>query len=155
MAGYGTTSDAHHMTNPAPGGAGAVGAMKMAMADARVNPSDIGYVNAHGTSTPVGDIAESEAIKTAFGLDAAKKTWISSTKSMMGHSLGAAGAIESVFAILALHHGRVPPTRNLENPSPDCDLDYVPKTARERQLKHVLNNSFGFGGTNACLLFSK
>jgi 3-oxoacyl-[acyl-carrier-protein] synthase II len=155
VTGYGASSDAHHMTNPAPGGVGAVAAMKNAMRDAGVNAIDIGYVNAHGTSTPVGDIAESEAIKTAFGLDAAQQTWISSTKSMMGHALGAAGAIESVFSILALHQGRVPPTRNLENPSPECNLDYVPKTARERQLKHVLNNSFGFGGTNACLIFSK
>jgi 3-oxoacyl-[acyl-carrier-protein] synthase II len=155
LTGYGVSSDAHHMTNPAPGGAGAVAAMKMALADAQITGHDIGYVNAHGTSTPAGDIAESEAIKSAFGLDAAKKTWISSTKSMMGHALGAAGAIESVFSILALHNGKVPPTRNLENPSPECDLDYVPKTAREKQLKHVLNNSFGFGGTNACLIFSK
>lgn len=155
ITGYGVSSDAHHMTNPAPGGAGAVSAMKFAIKDARVQASDIGYINAHGTSTPVGDIAESEAIKSALGMEAAKKTWISSTKSMMGHALGAAGAIESVFSILALHHGKVPPTRNLENPSPECDLDYVPKTARERQLKHVLNNSFGFGGTNACLIFSK
>ncbi len=155
VTGYGTSSDAHHMTNPAPGGAGAVSAMKAAIRDAQVNPSDIGYVNAHGTSTHAGDLAESDGLKTAFGLDAAKKTWISSTKSMMGHTLGAAGAIESVMAIMALHTGKIPPTINLDNPSPECDLDYVPHTARERQLKHVLNNSFGFGGTNACLLFSK
>lgn len=155
ITGYGTSSDAYHMTNPAPGGVGAVAAMKNAMKTSGVLASDIGYVNAHGTSTPVGDIAESEAIKTAFGIDAAKKTWISSTKSMTGHTLGAAGAIESVFSILALHHSKVPPTINLENPSDDCDLDYVPKVAREKKLKHVLNNSFGFGGTNACLIFSK
>lgn len=155
VTGYGSSSDAHHMTNPAPGGAGAVTAMKNAMRDAQINASDIGYVNAHGTSTPAGDIAESDAIKTAFGIDAAKKTWISSTKSMTGHTLGAAGAIESVLAILALHQGKIPPTKNLDNPSPECDLDYVPHTARERALKHVLNNSFGFGGTNACLIFSK
>lgn len=154
ITGYGSSSDAYHMTNPAPGGAGAVLAMKRALEDARLSPADIGYINAHGTSTPAGDIAESDAIKTAFGTDAAKKVWISSTKSMTGHTLGAAGAIESVFSILALHQGKIPPTINLESPSPECDLDYVPKTARERQLQHVLNNSFGFGGTNACLIFS-
>lgn len=155
VTGYGVSSDAYHMTSPAPNGAGAVMAMKKAIQDAGVNPSDIGYINAHGTSTPQGDLAESQAIKTAFGLETAKKTWISSTKSMTGHALGAAGAIESMFSILTLHHGKVPPTINLENVSPDCDLDYVPNVARERQLKHVLNNSFGFGGTNACLLFSR
>lgn len=155
VTGYGTSSDAFHMTNPAPGGVGAVAAMKMAMSDARLNPSDIGYVNAHGTSTPAGDIAESDAIKTAFGLDAAKKTWVSSTKSMTGHALGAAGAIESVFSVLALYHGKIPPTINLDNPSAECDLDYVPKIAREKIFSHALNNSFGFGGTNACLIFSK
>jgi 3-oxoacyl-[acyl-carrier-protein] synthase II len=155
IVGYGTSSDAHHMTNPAPGGAGAVRAMQLAMKDAQVNASDIGYVNAHGTSTPAGDIAESEAIKTAFGLEAAKKTMVSSTKSMTGHTLGAAGAIESVFSILALQRGQLPPTINLDNPSPECDLDYIPHTARDREVKYVLNNSFGFGGTNACLLFGK
>jgi 3-oxoacyl-[acyl-carrier-protein] synthase II len=155
LTGYGASSDAYHMTNPAPGGAGAVQAMKMAMADAGVNASEVGYINAHGTSTPVGDLAESEAIKAALGADIAKKCWISSTKSMTGHGLGAAGAVESVFSILALYHGKVPPTINLDSPSLDCDLDYVPNTAREKQLHHVLNNSFGFGGTNACLLFSK
>lgn len=155
VTGYGASSDAYHMTNPAPGGAGAVLAMKNALQDARINPIDVGYINAHGTSTLAGDLAESEAIKLALGAEAAKKTWISSTKSMTGHTLGAAGAIESVFSILALEQGKIPPTRNLDNPSPECDLDYVPKTARERSLKHVLNNSFGFGGTNACLIFSK
>lgn len=155
VTGYGLSSDAYHMTNPAPGGSGAVSAMKKAIQDARINAIDIGYVNAHGTSTPVGDVAESEAIKVAFGTEAAKKTWISSTKSMTGHTLGAAGAIESVFSIYSLYYSKIPPTKNLDNPSPECDLDYVPKTARERTLKHVLNNSFGFGGTNACLIFSK
>ncbi len=154
VRGYGISSDAHHMTNPAPGGAGAQKAMRMALESAGVNASDVGYVNAHGTSTPAGDAAESDAIKGVFK-DAAKSVWISSTKSMTGHALGAAGAIESVFSILALFHKKIPPTINLENPSPECDLDYVPKTARERDLKHVLNNSFGFGGTNACLLFSR
>jgi len=155
VSGYGSSSDAYHMTSPAPGGAGAVSAMKRAMADAGITPDDIGYVNAHGTSTPVGDLAESEAIKSAFGIDAAKKTWISSTKSMTGHTLGAAGAIESVMAIMALQTGKIPPTINLDSPSAECDLDYVAKTARERNIQHALNNSFGFGGTNACLVFSK
>ena len=155
ITGYGASSDAYHMTNPAPGGAGAVLAMKNALKDAGLNSSDIEYINAHGTSTPVGDIAESEAIKTALGLEAAKKSWISSTKSMTGHTLGAAGAIESVFTILAVKEGKVPPTINLDNPSADCDLDYVPKVAREKKVKHALNNSFGFGGTNACLIFSR
>jgi 3-oxoacyl-[acyl-carrier-protein] synthase II len=154
VAGYGVSSDAYHMTNPAPGGVGAIKAMKMAVQEAGISYGDIGYVNAHGTSTPVGDAAESNAVKTLFGADA-EKTWLSSTKSMTGHALGAAGAIESVFSLMALHEGKVPPTINLENPSPDCDLDYVPNTARERNLNFVLNNSFGFGGTNACLLFAK
>ncbi len=154
VAGYGVSSDAYHMTNPAPGGVGAIKAMKMAAQEAGISYGDIGYVNAHGTSTPVGDAAESNAVKTLFGADA-EKTWLSSTKSMTGHALGAAGAIESVFSLMALHEGKVPPTINLENPSPDCDLDYVPNTARERNLNFVLNNSFGFGGTNACLLFAK
>lgn len=155
LTGYGISSDAYHMTNPAPGGAGAVMAMKLALASAKLNPEQIGYVNAHGTSTPVGDLAESDAIKMAFGESAARSTWISSTKSMTGHALGAAGAIESVFSILSLRSGKVAPTINLKNTSTDCDLDYVPNIARERQLQHVLNNSFGFGGTNACLVFSQ
>ncbi len=155
LSGYGVSSDAYHMTNPAPGGAGAARAMKLAMRDAHVNPQDVDYINAHGTSTPAGDVAESEAIKTALGADVARKCWVSSTKSMTGHALGAAGAIESVISILALYSGSVPPTINLDSPSADCDLDYVPHTAREKKLRHVLNNSFGFGGTNACLLFSK
>ena len=154
LTGYGVSSDANHMTNPAPSGAGAQAAMRMALATAQLQPADIGYVNAHGTSTPVGDIAETEAIKAVFK-EEAKKVWVSSTKSMTGHALGAAGAIESVFSILALHHSKVPPTINLENPSPECDLDYVPHTAREKNLKAVMNNSFGFGGTNACLVFSR
>ncbi len=155
IIGYGASSDAYHMTNPAPGGAGAVRAMQLAIGDAQVSPNDIGYVNAHGTSTSAGDVAETEAIKTAFGLEAARKTMISSTKSMTGHTLGAAGAIESVFSILALNRGQLPPTINLDNPSPECDLDYTAKSAREVRVKYVLNNSFGFGGTNACLLFGK
>lgn len=154
VRGYGLSSDAYHMTSPAPGGRGAALAMGLALKDAGVNADEVGYINAHGTSTPVGDEIETEAVKRVFG-DHAKNLWVSSTKSMTGHTLGAAGAIESIFALLALHHGIVPPTINLHNPSPDCDLDYVPLQARERKLDHVLNNSFGFGGTNASLLFSR
>lgn len=154
LTGYGASSDAHHMTNPAPGGAGAAQAMALALKDASLDSSKIDYINAHGTSTPVGDEIETQAIKAVFK-DHAKKLWVSSTKSMTGHGLGAAGALESVISIMALTSGVVPPTINLENPSEDCDLDYVPGKARQKNLQHVLNNSFGFGGTNACLVFSK
>ncbi|MGE0764219.1 MAG: beta-ketoacyl-ACP synthase II [Bdellovibrionales bacterium] len=154
VTGYGMSSDAYHMTSPSPGGQGAALAMGLALKDARLNAEQVGYINAHGTSTPVGDEIETEAIKRVFG-DHAKKLMVSSTKSMTGHTLGAAGAIESVFSIMALHKGVIPPTINLTHPSPDCDLDYVPVTARERKVDHVLNNSFGFGGTNASLIFSK
>lgn len=154
VAGYGVSSDAHHMTNPAPGGTGAAMAMKMAINDAQLNPEQIQYVNAHGTSTPVGDELETQAIHRIFG-DHAKKLWVSSTKSMTGHALGAAGALESAFCVMALKEGVAPPTINLENPSEGCDLDYVPLTARDGKFQHVLNNSFGFGGTNSSLVFSK
>lgn len=154
LTGYGVSSDAYHMTNPAPGGGGAALAMHMALKNAGLNPDQIDYINAHGTSTPVGDELETQAIKKVFGSHAAN-LWVSSTKSMTGHTLGAAGAIESVFSLLALDQGAVPPTINLEHPSDGCDLDYVPMTAREKSMKHVLNNSFGFGGTNACIVFSK
>jgi 3-oxoacyl-[acyl-carrier-protein] synthase II len=154
VAGYGSSSDAYHMTNPSPGGAGASIAMQYALADAHVNPSDIQYINAHGTSTPAGDGQETGAIKSVFGSHA-KSLWVSSTKSVMGHSLGAAGAIESVFSLKALHTNTAPPTINLDNPSDDCDLDYVPHVAREGKFTGVLNNSFGFGGTNSCLVFTK
>jgi len=154
VSGYGTTSDAYHMTNPAPGGAGGANAMRLALQDARLNPEQIQYINAHGTSTPVGDGLESQAIKTVFG-DHSKKLWVSSTKSMTGHTLGAAGAIESVFSVLALQENIAPPTINLDNPSDDCDLDYVPHKARDGKFQNVVNNSFGFGGTNATLVFSK
>ncbi|MCB0391493.1 MAG: beta-ketoacyl-ACP synthase II [Bdellovibrionales bacterium] len=154
LTGYGVSSDAYHMTSPSLGGEGAARAMTFALSDAKLNNEDIDYINAHGTSTPAGDAVETEAIKKTFGSHASK-LWVSSTKSMTGHTLGAAGAIESVFSILALDTGRVPPTINLENPSEDCDLDYVPHQAREKNLNHVLNNSFGFGGTNSCLIFSK
>lgn len=154
VSGYGASSDAYHMTNPAPGGSGAAQALRMAMRDARLNPEQVQYINAHGTSTPVGDGLETQAIKSVFG-DHAKRLWVSSTKSMTGHSLGAAGAIESVFSLLALKENIAPPTINLENPSDDCDLDYVPLSARDGKFEHVVNNSFGFGGTNACVVFSK
>ena len=154
VSGYGLSSDAYHMTNPAPGGAGAAMAMKMALRDSGLNPEEIQYVNAHGTSTPMGDELETQAIHRVFG-DHAPRLWVSSTKSMMGHSLGAAGAIESIFSILALRENIAPPTINLEHPSDSCDLDYVPMIARDGRFTAVLNNSFGFGGTNASLVFSK
>ncbi len=153
VTGYGFSSDAHHMTNPAPGGDGAALAMKLALKDAGINPDEVGYANAHGTSTPAGDGVETAAMKTVFG-EHAKKLWISSTKSMTGHTLGAAGAIESIYSLLALKNQVAPPTINLENPSEDCDLDYVPLSARDGDFKNVLNNSFGFGGTNASLVFT-
>jgi 3-oxoacyl-[acyl-carrier-protein] synthase II len=128
--------------------------MTMAINDAGINPDQIDYVNAHGTSTPMGDPLESNAVKTVLK-DHAKKVWISSTKSMTGHLLGAAGAVETAFCIQSLLTNKVAPTINLDNPSPECDLDYVPHTAREKEINHVLNNSFGFGGTNSCLVLSK
>lgn len=154
VAGYGSSSDAYHMTNPAPGGAGAALAMSFALQDAHLNPSEVQYINAHGTSTPAGDGQETGAIKSVFGSHA-KSVWISSTKSVMGHSLGAAGAIESAFSLMALKSNVAPPTINLDNPSEDCDLDYVPHVAREGKFTAVMNNSFGFGGTNSCLVFTK
>jgi 3-oxoacyl-[acyl-carrier-protein] synthase II len=156
VTGYGATSDAHHLTAIAPGGAGAVRSMRMALEDAGVAPTDVDYVNAHGTSTPIGDVAESQAISTAFGAHAIDKhLWVSSTKSMIGHLLGAAGAVESAICALAIATGRVPPTINLANQDPECKLDYVANTARERRIRHALNNSFGFGGTNCSLLLSR
>jgi 3-oxoacyl-[acyl-carrier-protein] synthase II len=154
FCGYGLSSDAHHMTSPSPGGVGASKAMDMALRDARIRPEQIEYINAHGTSTPAGDEVETEAVKRTFG-DHAKKLWMSSTKSMTGHTLGAAGAVESILSIMTLKTGIVLPTINLDNPSPDCDLDYVPKTAREKKMSYVLNNTFGFGGTNCSLVFGQ
>ena len=151
VTGYGATSDANHMTSPAPEGEGGKRAMQMAIEDAGLEIHDIDYINAHGTSTPTGDPLESIAIEGLFG-EHAKNIWISSTKSVTGHLLGAAGALESVFAILSLNSGRIPPTMNLENPDEDCRLDYVPLVAREKNIRHVLNNSFGFGGTNASII---
>ncbi|MBT4762152.1 MAG: beta-ketoacyl-ACP synthase II [Bdellovibrionaceae bacterium] len=154
LKGYGVSSDAHHMTTPSPDGAGASRAMNMCLKSAGANPEDIQYVNAHGTSTPAGDMLETLAIKKSFR-NHADKLWVSSTKSMTGHTLGAAGAIESAFSIMSVFDNKVAPTINLENPSEGCDLDYVPNTSREKEITMALNNSFGFGGTNACLIFSK
>jgi 3-oxoacyl-[acyl-carrier-protein] synthase II len=154
LTGYGVSSDAYHMTSPAPEGAGGYQAMTMALKDASLTPDKINYINAHGTSTPVGDVLEAAAIKRLMG-DHANKVWVSSTKSMTGHALGAAGAIESAFCIMAIKDQMVPPTINLENVEDGVDLDLVPHKARDGKVDHVLNNSFGFGGTNASLIFSK
>ena len=154
LAGFGMSSDAHHMTMPLANGSGAARCMQNAMRDAGVNAEQVGYINAHGTSTPLGDVAETMAIKRAFGADA-KQLMVSSTKSMTGHTLGAAGAIESVFCVLSLRDQQVAPTINLHAPDEGCDLDYVPLEARDAKLDVVLNNSFGFGGTNATLVFRR
>jgi 3-oxoacyl-[acyl-carrier-protein] synthase II len=154
LSGFGMSADAHHMTSPADNGAGAAASMRMALADGGLTPSDISYINAHGTSTPQGDIAETDAIKSVFGSHA-KAVAVSSTKSMTGHALGAAGAIEAVISVLAIRDQSAPPTINLDNPDPDCDLDYVPHTARSMAIQAVLSNSFGFGGTNGTLIFTR
>jgi 3-oxoacyl-[acyl-carrier-protein] synthase II len=154
VVGYAANGDAHHMTAPSPDGEGAARCMRLALKDAGVAPSDIDYINAHGTSTEYNDANETTAIKTVFGEHAAKVA-VSSTKSMTGHLLGAAGAVEGVYAVLALYHGMLPPTINYENPDPTCDLDYVPNTARKADIEVALSNSFGFGGTNACAIFRR
>ncbi len=154
VAGYGITGDAYHMSAPAPEGEGAARSMAMALRHARLNPEDINYINAHGTSTPVGDKCETQAIKTVFGAHA-KKLVVSSTKSMTGHLLGAAGAVETAVCALAIRDNIVPPTINYENPDPDCDLDYVPNKAREMQVNACVNNSLGFGGHNATLIVKR
>ncbi|MBI2866838.1 MAG: beta-ketoacyl-ACP synthase II, partial [Chloroflexi bacterium] len=154
LAGYGASSDAYHITQPAEGGEGGARAMQMALRRAGFRPGDIDYINAHGTSTPLNDKLETQAIKAVFG-PAAYETPISSTKSMTGHLLGAAGAIEAAFCVLAIKNGELPPTINLENPDPDCDLDYVPWTARRGSVRTALSNSFGFGGHNSCLIFKR
>jgi 3-oxoacyl-[acyl-carrier-protein] synthase II len=154
VIGYAANGDAHHMTAPAPEGEGAARCMRLALKDAGFAPSDIDYINAHGTSTEYNDANETQAIKKVFG-EHSSKVAVSSTKSMTGHLLGAAGAVEGVFSILALHHGVIPPTINYENPDPECDLDYVPNQARKADLRAVLSNSFGFGGTNACVVFRR
>jgi 3-oxoacyl-[acyl-carrier-protein] synthase II len=152
VVGYGLSGDAHHITAPAPDGNGAARCMIMALKRAGLNPEDIDYINAHGTSTPLGDEIELGAVKRVFG-DAAYKLSMSSTKSAIGHLLGAAGAAEAIFSILAIRDSIVPPTLNLDNPSDSCDLDLVPHHAKERSIRVALSNSFGFGGTNASLVF--
>lgn len=154
VVGYGLTGDAYHLTAPAPSGEGAARCMKMALKGAGINPEEVDYINAHGTSTPMNDLYETKAIKTVFG-DHAHKLMVSSTKSMTGHLLGAAGGIEAVFALMTMQTGVVPPTINYSDPDPECDLDYVPNTARDAKVTYALSNNFGFGGTNATLLFKK
>ena len=154
LIGFGMSGDAHHMTSPPADGEGAARCMKIALSDAGINPEQVGHINAHGTSTILGDRAESDAVKTIFG-DHAYRLAISSTKSMTGHMLGAAGGAEAVFSVLALRDDIVPPTINLDNPGDGCDLDYVPNEAREIPLDAVMSNSFGFGGTNGTLVFKK
>jgi 3-oxoacyl-[acyl-carrier-protein] synthase II len=154
VAGYGMTGDAHHVSAPDPEGRGAMGAMRMALADAKLAPRAVSYVNAHGTSTPIGDRAETAAVKQVFGPHA-RELAFGSTKSMTGHLLGAAGGLETAVCALAIHHDHVPPTINQEHPDPECDLDSVPNAARRMTVHAALNNSFGFGGTNASLLLVK
>ena len=153
ITGYGMSADGHHMTAPLEDGSGAARSMRNAMADAGVNAEEISYINAHGTSTPLGDIAETRAIRLSLG-NHADKVMVSSTKSMIGHLLGAAGGIEAVFSVMALQQQVMPPTINLEYPDEQCDLDYIPHTARAAPIKSAMSNSFGFGGTNATLIFS-
>lgn len=154
ITGFGMSGDAYHITLPAEGGDGGRRCMINAIRNAKLGPADVQYVNAHGTSTPAGDVAESTGIRNAFG-EHADRLAVSSTKSMTGHMLGAAGAAEAVFTVLAIRDQVAPPTINLDNPSPDCDLDYVPHTAREMKIDHAISNSFGFGGTNGTVLFSR
>jgi 3-oxoacyl-[acyl-carrier-protein] synthase II len=154
LAGYGNTADANHMTAPAPEGEGAARCMKAALKSAGMQLNEISYINAHGTSTPQGDVAETQAIKHVFG-DHARKLVVTSTKGAIGHMLGAAGAVESIICVKAIQNNIVPPTINLDNPDPECDLDYAPHQAREMQVNAILNNSFGFGGHNATVLMRK
>ncbi|OAI22804.1 beta-ketoacyl-ACP synthase II [Methylomonas koyamae] len=154
LVGYGMSGDAYHITSPSEGGEGAARCMRNAMRDAKINPEQVDYINAHGTSTPAGDVGETHAMKKALG-DHAYKVAVSSTKSMIGHLLGAAGGIEAVLTALAIKHQIAPPTINLENQDPDCDLDYVPNTARNMKIDVAISNSFGFGGTNGSLVFKR
>jgi 3-oxoacyl-[acyl-carrier-protein] synthase II len=152
LVGFGSSSDAYHMTAPSENGEGPARCMVNAMRDAGINPTEVEYLNAHGTSTPLGDLAETQSLKRALG-DHAYKTMVSSTKSVTGHLLGAAGGVEAIFTILAIHHGVIPPTINLDNPGEGCDLDYVPHTARDKAISVAISNGFGFGGTNSSLVF--
>ena len=154
IVGYGMSSDAYHITTPAPGGEGAVRCMRAGIRDAGISPDEINYINAHGTSTKYGDELETAAVKTVFG-DHARSLCMSSTKSMTGHLLGAAGGVEAIFSVLSIYNSMVPPTINLENPDPECDLDYVPNRPKQVDVSCAMSNSFGFGGTNACLIFKK
>jgi 3-oxoacyl-[acyl-carrier-protein] synthase II len=154
VVGYGMSGDAHHISSPPPDGNGAVRVMSGTLDNAKVNVDQVNYVNAHGTSTPVGDRIETKAIKDVFG-DHVEKLAVSSTKSMTGHLLGAAGGVEAGFCVLGLRDQIIPPTINYETPDPECDLDYVPNEAREAKHEYALSNSFGFGGTNAALLFKR
>ena len=154
VVGYGMTADAYHITAPAPGGEGAARCMAIALKDAEIQPAEVNYINAHGTSTKYGDELETQAIKKVFGEDAYKIA-VSSTKSMTGHLLGAAGGVGAVISALTIYHDTIAPTINLDNPDPECDLDYVPHKARKTTVNYTLTNSFGFGGTNACLVFKK
>lgn len=155
LCGYGMTSDASHITAPDPTGESAARAMSLAIKDAKVKPEEVDYINAHGTSTPLNDKVETTAIKKALGESVAKKVKISSTKSMTGHLLGAAGAIEAIVCVLAIQNGIIPPTMNLHNPDPDCDLNYVPNQAIQQKVKVAMSNSLGFGGHNACIVFKE
>jgi 3-oxoacyl-[acyl-carrier-protein] synthase II len=155
LAGYGTSSDAHHVSDPDPLGHNPARAVQMAFMDAGVSPTDVGYVNAHGTSTPSGDRAETRVLKLALGEEIAARTPVSSTKGATGHTLGASGAVEAIFTILALQHGVLPPTINYENVDPECDLDYVANVAREQQVDVAVSNSFGFGGHNTTVVFRR
>jgi 3-oxoacyl-[acyl-carrier-protein] synthase II len=154
IIGYGCNADAYHISAPSPNGIGAARCMEIALRDAGISYDEVDYINAHGTSTPLNDLSETMAMKTVFK-DHAKKVAVSSTKSMTGHLLGAAGGVEAIYSILTIQHGVIPPTINYETPDPDCDLDYVPNTARESKVKIVMSNSFGFGGTNATLIFKE
>ena len=154
LEGYAATADAHHITAPAPEGEGAQRCMRKALADARLDPTAIDYINAHGTSTKMNDATETLVVKKVFG-DHARRLMIGSTKSMTGHLLGAAGGVEAAFCALAVARGQVPPTINYTTPDPECDLDYVPSSAREISIRHAVSNSFGFGGSNVCLVFGR
>jgi 3-oxoacyl-[acyl-carrier-protein] synthase II len=155
LLGYGTSSDATHITEPDPSGRNPARAMQMAFADAGIDPADVGYINAHGTSTPLGDASETRVIKLAMGEEVARATPISSTKGATGHTLGASGAVEATFTVLAVNRGKLPPTINQEEPDPDCDLDYIPNDAREADIRVGVSNSFGFGGHNASIVVAR